>query len=226
MFRLIDSDDYSFDKYARSKEHNRLEVFGKGVVSARPDAAEIIIGVKTEDPQLEIAQEENASITQQVINSIIGFGILPRYIQTQNYNIRSNYDYTEGKQVFRGYEVSNSLKILIRNMEVVGEIIDAAVKSGANNVEGINLIVTDETTYYYEALRLALTDAQNKARVIADKLNVNLNVIPIQINEQERGSITPLGAKTFKEVNIATPIEAGENRIVSEIEAVFKYSEQ
>ena len=226
MFRLVNSDEYTLDNYARNKGHNSLEVFGKGVVSAKPDAAEVIIGIKTENPQLEIAQQENANITQQVINSIIGLGVLPKYIQTQNYNIRSNYDFIEGKQVFRGYEVINNLRVLIRNIELAGEIIDAAVKSGANNVEGINFIVSDQTTYYYEALRLGVTDAQNKARVMADKLNVNLNITPIQIKEQEKGTITPLGAKTFKEVSVATPIEAGENKIIAEIEAVFKYSEQ
>lgn len=225
MFRLINSDEYTLDDYARTKGHNKLKVFGKGVVSIKPDAAEVIIGIKTENNQLEIAQEENANVTQQVINGIIGLGVLPKYIQTQNYNIRSNYDFINGKQVFRGYEVNNNLKILIRNIELAGEIIDQAVKNGANNVQGINFIVSDQTTYYYEALRLAVTDAQNKARVMADKLRVNLNITPIEINEQERGSITPLGAVTFKEASVSTPIEAGENKISAEIEAIFKYSE-
>lgn len=226
MFRLVNSDEYTIEDYARSKEHNRLKVFGKGVVSIKPDTAEVIIGIKTENPQLEIAQEENANITQQVLNSIIELGVLPKYIQTQNYNIRSDYDFINGKQVFRAYEVNNNLKVLIRNIELAGEIIDAAVKNGANNIEGINFIVSNQTKYYYEALRLAVTDAQNKARVIGDKLNVNLDITPVQINEQDRGTITPLGAMTFKEVNVATPIEAGENKISAEIEAVFKYREQ
>ena len=225
MFRLIDSNDYSMEGYTRGDHHNKLEVFGKGVINVKPDAAEVVIGIKTENPQLEIAQEENAAITNQVISNITKMGVLPRYIQTQNYNIRTNYDYIDGKQAFRGYEVSNNLKVHIRNLELAGEIIDSAVKGGANNVEGITLIVSDQTTYYYEALRLAVTDAQNKARVIADKLDVNLNIIPIQINEHERGEITPFGAMTLKEVSSATPIVAGENKITAEIGAIFKYTE-
>lgn len=225
MFRLIDNDDYSLDGYTRGDHYNKLEVFGKGVVNVKPDAAEVVIGIKTENPQLEIAQEENAAITAQVISNITKMGVLPRYIQTQNYNIRTNYDYIEGKQVFRGYEVNNDLKVLIRNLELAGEIIDAAVKGGANNVEGINLIVSDQTTYYYEALRLAVTDAQNKARVISDKLNANLNIVPIQINEHEKEAIIPFGAMTLKQVSTATPIVAGENKIIAEIGAIFKYSE-
>ncbi len=225
MFRLVDSDNYSLDDYARNKCDNRFKVFGKGAVSVKPDVAEVVIGVTTENPQLEIAQEENANTTQQVINSIMRMGVLPKYIQTENYNIRSNYDYIEGKQVFRAYEVSNNIKVLIRNIDLAGEIIDAAVKSGANNVSGINFIVSDQNTYYYEALRLAVTDAQNKASVMADKLSVKLDIIPIQINEQERGIIAPLGVMTLKNVSVTTPIEVGENKIIADIEAVFKYSE-
>jgi len=226
MFRLIDSDNYGLDDYARNKSDNRFKVFGKGAVTIKPDAAELVIGVITENSQLEIAQEENANKTQQVINSVLRMGLLAKYIQTENYNIRSNYDYIDGKQVFRDYEVSNNLKILIRNIDLAGEIIDTAVKNGANNVSGINFIVSDQSTYYYEALRLAVTDAQNKANVMADKLKVKLDIIPIQINEQERGIIAPLGAMTFKNINVTTPIEVGENKIIADIEAVFKYSEQ
>ena len=225
MYQLGERDNYSLDDYGHTKHHNRLKVFGKGTVSVKPDTAEVVIGVVTENVQLEIAQEENAKITQQVINSIMEVGVLHRNIQTQSYNIRPNYDYINGKQVFRGYEVSNNLRVFITNIESVGKIIDTAVKNGANTVSGISFIVSEQTKYYYEALRLATTDAQNKAIAIANKLNVTLNIIPTQINEQDKGDITPLGAMTFKSVSGTTPIEAGENKINADIEVVFMYTE-
>jgi uncharacterized protein YggE len=220
MYRLVDSDDSCNTKYC-----NKFKVFGKGIISIKPDAAEATIGVITENSQLEIAQEENARITQKVINSMIEIGVLPQYIQTQNYNIRPNYDYIDGKQVFRGYEVSNYLKVLISNISFSGEIIDTVVKNGANTVGGLNFIVSDQANYYYEALVLAVKDAQNKASVIANDLKVKLNIIPIQINEQSTGTITPLSVMTIKSINGTTPIEAGENKITAEIEAVFVYGE-
>lgn len=225
MNHLRDIDNYSLSDYYEDKYSNRFKVFGKGIVNAKPDMAEIVIGVITENTQLEVAQQENANITQQVINSIIEMGVLPEYIQTQSYNIRANYDYINGKQVFRGYEVTNNLKITITNINSAGEIIDTAVKNGANSVSGINFIVSDQERYYYEALSIATTDAQNKARVMANKLNVNLNITPIQINEQEMGNIVPLSTMTFKAASGTTPIEAGENKIIANIEAVFTYTD-
>jgi uncharacterized protein YggE len=225
MYRLRDSYDYSLDDYSSDKDGNKLKVFGKGILSVKPDVAEVVFGVMTENIQLEVAQQENAKITQQVINSIEEIGVLPKNIQTQNYNIRPNYDYINGKQIFRGYEVSNNLKVLITNINSAGEVIDTAVKNGANTVSGINFIVSDQTKYYYEALRLATTDAQNKANVMANKLNARLNIIPIQINELDKGTITPLGVMTLKQASGSTPIEAGENTITAEIEAIFIYTD-
>lgn len=201
---------------------NKLKVIGKGTISVKPDLAEIVVGVITEDLQLEVAQEKNAKITQDVINSLRDLGIPLKNIQTENYSIRPNYDYINGKQVFRGYEVINNLKILISNVNNVGVVIDTAVSNGANSLTGIIFIVSDETKYYYEALRRALQDAQNKARVVADQLKVKLNIIPIQINEQNETTSTPL-VMTLKSTSNTTPIEAGENIINADIEAIFTY---
>ena len=225
MFRLVDSDNYNLPDYANSKCGNKFKVFGKGTVSVKPDTAEVIIGVISENVQLQVAQEENTNATAKVINSIKEIGVLPKYIQTQNYNIRPNYDYIDGRQVFREYEVSNYLKVLISDINYAGEIIDTAVKNGANTVSGISFIVSDQTTHYYEALSLAVTDAQNKASTMANKLNVKLNIIPIQINEQYMGNVTPLTVMALKSVDGATPIEAGENKITADIEAVFIYTQ-
>lgn len=221
----LSDDNYSLNEHFCSKNSNRIKVFGKGTISVKPDSAEVVVGVITENVELETAQQENAKITMQVINSLIEIGVLPKYIKTEGYTIRANYDYVNGKQIFRGYEVNNSLNINIANINSAGEIIDTAVSNGANTVSGINFIVSDEKKYYYEALSLAVADAQNKAAVIANKLRVNLNATPIQINEKSRENIAPLGAVTFKAASYTTPVEAGENQINSEIEAVFMYSE-
>ena len=84
MNLVADSGNYCLDDYASPKGGKRFIVFGQGIVSVKPDLAEVVIGVITENPQLEVAQEENAKATVQVINSIRGIGVLPKDMQTQN----------------------------------------------------------------------------------------------------------------------------------------------
>lgn len=224
-FRGMFPSNNNFREEGIDGDSNILRVFGVGTVNAKPDKAEIGIGVITENKQLELAQRENARITQQVIDSMEDMGILKRDIQTQNYSIRTNYDYIEGKQVFRGYEVINSLKIVVRNINDVGKIIDTAVRNGANSVDNINFIVSNKSEYYNEALKLAIEDAQNKALAIGNKLKVQINITPIKIIEQGTSGAVPLSAIAFKATNESTPIEAGENKITATIEATFIYNE-
>lgn len=201
---------------------NRLKVFGQGTVYAKPDIAEVGIGIMTENVELEIAQKENAKITEQVLDNIKSKGVASKDIQTENYYINVKYDYIDGKQVFRGYIVSNYFKVIIRDINTVGEVIDAAVKGGANIVNNVSFIVSDTSSYYSEALRLAINNAQKKAITIANKLKVNINMVPIQIIEQGSNTITPLVA-SFKASATVTPIETGENKIIANIEVIFEY---
>ena len=225
MYKLINSDIHHLANCNCTKViNNNIRVIGRGIISVEPDSAEVIIGVITQDTLLSEAQEENSRVTNEVINSMNKIGVLPKYIQTQDYNIRSVYDYLDGKQVFRAYEVSNHLKVIIKNIDIAGEVIDAAVKNGANSISGINFIVSDRAQYYSDALRLAVEDARNKAMVIANEIKVSLNDIPIEVNEQNSGLIAPVSIATFKGVSEGVPIEVGENKISAEIEAIFIYN--
>ena len=69
---------------------------------------------------------------------------------------RPQYDYVEGRQVFRGYEVINSINVTIKNIEQVGTVIDTAVRNGVNQVSNIRFTVENEHIPYQEALSLAL----------------------------------------------------------------------
>lgn len=217
--------NYNTEEYRKLSDENKLKVFGQGVVNVKPDMAEVIIGVITEGIKLEAAQAENAKITEQVIENIKKQGVGQKDIQTQSYSINMKYDYIDGKQVFSGYVVSNSLKVLVRDINNVGEVIDAAVEGGANAINNISFIVSDTSKYYNLALKLAVKDAQNKAMTIADKLNININIVPVQIVEQPGTAAVPLMTASYKTAAAAPPIEAGDNKIIANIEAVFVYYE-
>jgi uncharacterized protein YggE len=222
------SNNYDFfnGEYIGNKiENNKMKVFGEGGVSAKPDIAKLVIGVTNEGKELEVVQQKNAKNTQQVINNIKSKGIPAKDIQTQSYTIDPQYDYIEGKQVFRGYRVSNILNVTIRDLEKVGAVIDGAVKAGANVVNNISFVISDSSQYYEQALKMALADAQSKAFAMSDKLKVRINPIPILITEQSRNQVQPQGPMSLKvATQVSTPIEAGENEIIAIVEAVFIYA--
>lgn len=200
----------------------RLKVNGKGSIMAEPDKATVVLGVTTENIQLETAQKENAEKVSAVINTLIKLGVPNEAIQTQAYQILPQYDYVEGKQVFRDYRVIHNLKVDINNITMVGRITDAAVEAGANSVSGIDFTVSDPAKYYEEALNAAVSDAFAKAASIGMKLNVNMSPIPVQIIEEAPPSAAPYAL--MQATGPTTPIQPGRIEITALIEAIFFYT--
>jgi uncharacterized protein YggE len=201
--------------------NNILKVIGTGVIKVMPDTAEIVLGVVTENDKVQIAQKENSTITAQVIETLKNLGVLNKDLKTEGYTINSKYDYVDGKQVFREYEVRNLIRVTIRDINNIGMIIDAAVEQGVNNVGNISFTIKESSLFYSEALKLAVEDAQSKAITIASKLGVRVDIIPIKIVEQTSDMSMNTSGPTFKATLATTPIETGENKVSAIVEAVF-----
>lgn len=201
-----------------------LKVDGRGSVMAKPDTVVAVLGVITENMQLMTAQQENADKISSVIRAIVLTGVPTEAIQTQAYNIEPLYDYIEGKQVFRGYRVTHNLRITIRNVDIVGKVIDAAVYSGANTVSSISFTVSNPSIYYAEALNAAIDDAIAKAAAIGMKLKVNISRIPVKIIEETYQSTSPIQPFQMQTATAATPIQPGQIEIIALIKTVFIYT--
>lgn len=200
----------------------RLEVEGKGTVSAEPDKAVVVLGVITQNIQLETAQRENADTVTAVIAAVMGQGVPRQSIQTQTYNIQPVYDYIDGKSVFRGYMVTHNLRVDIRNIGSVGAVVDAAVGAGANNVSSVEFTVSDPSQYYKEALEAAINDAIGKAEIIGAKLNVYVYPVPVHITEERYQQAVPV-PYTMQATGQTTPIQPGLIEITAAIVAIFSY---
>ncbi|HEX2945279.1 MAG TPA: SIMPL domain-containing protein [Clostridia bacterium] len=199
-----------------------LKVEGTGRIKVKPDIAIVNLGVVTENLQLGTAQAENTARMTAVIGTLNGMGVSPADIQTSSYNITPQYDYIEGKQVFRGYRVEHMLKVTMRDMARIGSTIDAAVQSGANQIGSIAFAVEDPSPYYRQALDAAVDDALAKAATIAVKLNIRVIRVPVRVVElgYVQGAPIPLA---FQTAAASTPIQSGQIEITAQIEAVFAY---
>ncbi len=205
-----------------SINRGRIIVRGTGRITAAPDTALITLGVVTEGQDLERLQEENAETSTGVIKAILNFGIPRDNIKTSSYTIEPQYDYVEGRQIFKGYRVSNILSIEVTRLSEVGEIIDRAVNAGANIVQGVSFIIKNADSYYNEALRLALRNAQSKALTLSQDMAIKIDRIPISI--KEKPSERAFSGPELLKASATTPIMPGTLEITAEITAIFLYS--
>lgn len=211
--------------YAQPSSHRQriMTVIGEGKLSIAPDMVQIQLEVTTGNEQLSEAQQENAHVMHQVIESLLGLGIARENIKTTSFNIHAQYDYIEGRQIFRGYEVTNAILVTLTDIAQAGNVIDTAVQNGVNRVSNIQFLVENESSHYQRALRLALLDAFAKAKTIAETMHVKLDPTPIKITEEMEGGPIAFRTSFVTEQQMSTPIEPGQLSINAIVNVQFQY---
>jgi uncharacterized protein YggE len=186
---------------------------GEATVSARPDRAEISIGVISQNPTAQAAAAANAAQTTQVIEAIkrtLGQG---GELKTSGYSITPQYQYITGRPPkITGYQASNTVLVIVNDLALLGKVIDSAGDSGANNINGISFSLKDESSARTQALAEAAVKARTAAEAIAKALNAHVIGV-LQAETSEAPAFRPMTrsfAAMSASVAVPTPIEAGD----------------
>ena len=207
-----------------------ISVSGEGIVEATPDRATISVGVVTREKNPSEVQNSNARAASSVINSIAALGIERKNISTGNYSFNPVYRHLEnGKRILEGYEATNSVTIIVDNLNLVGKVIDAALNHGANQVNSLNFGLRNKTAYQDEALRLAVLDAKRKAEIVAATLGKSIvSVRNVSINSSRVSAPQNYKmARAMAEDSAAgfeTPIESGTLNCSASVHVEFEIS--
>ena len=142
-----------------------LNVTGTGLVYLTPDVAYINIGVHTEKPTASDAVSANNGQTQQVVTALKNSGVDTKDIRTTNFSIYPNtpYDSQTGKSGSTTYVVDNTVYVTVHQLDKLGDLLDATVQAGANNVNSIQFDVADKGTAIKQARDQAVKDARTQA---------------------------------------------------------------
>lgn len=162
---------------SQAAEKDAISVSSTAKVSSAPDKAELYANIETVDKDAQKSQQQNSELSDKVIKSLLLEGIARKDIETSQYYLNQKIRYgREGEQIFEGYETVHVLKITATETAAVGNLIDAAVSSGANGISSIIFTLTDEkqAELRNEALGKAAAEAKAKAGKIAESLGVRL----------------------------------------------------
>lgn len=201
-----------------------ITVDGKGSLFAKPDIAEINLGVTNQAKTVADAQKQSTNAINKIFSFLKSAGIEEKDIKTTNYNIMPLYDYERGKQIFRGYEVSQNLLVKIRNLNNVGNILAGATDNGANLVGGLNFTIDNPDALKEQARRQAIENAKAKAKSLAVDLGIKLGRL---ISFNESGGAYPriyMQAEALGKggASIAPDVPSGENEIVVMINLTYE----
>jgi uncharacterized protein YggE len=184
-------------------------VIGEGVVSVTPDYAQIESGVTTRAKTAKDAVDANSKLMAAVASVLRESGIAESDVQTSRFAVQPVYAPAEPRAEPKlvGYSVANRVRVNLRQIDKVGEVLDRLVNAGVTDVGGIEFLVSDPSKVLDRAREAAVADARRKAEAYAQAAGLRLG--PIIWIREEGASAAPIpmraqGATAAGPVPIAT----------------------
>jgi uncharacterized protein YggE len=189
---------------------------GEASLQRAPDRAWVTIAAENRARTPEEAQRANAAAMAAVTAKVRAAGVSPEAIQTVGYNLQPEFDYANGRQTLRDYLARNEIQVRVDALDRVGEVIGAAVASGATNVSGVRFDLKERDAAEREALSRAVADAVARAQAAASGAHVTVDRI-VRIEEQRDVPIPqprPIAMMARQSAEApSVPIEAGQIEI-------------
>src|SRR6266853_5809473 len=136
-----------------------ISVTGEATVSVPPDLAEIGGGVTSEAKTAREASDANNAAMGKVLQALKGAGIDEKDYQTSRLSLQPQYaPNRSGPSPVVGYRASNRVTVRLRDVTKVAGIIDVLVGAGANELGGINFMVSRASKLLDGAREKAIAD--------------------------------------------------------------------
>lgn len=205
-----------------------ISVGARGEVKVSPDRATIQISVQTKAETAAAAATENARKQQAVIGALKALGLSDKDISTSGYNVYPEQRYEPNREpVITGYNVTNTLTVDLKNVAMVGRVIDAALGKGANMISSLEFYSSNSEAARREAIAIAVRKARLDAEAAAKAAGGSLG----ELLEITLGAAYPPQPKyvamsarvTQGGVQDSTPIQAGDETIAVDLNTRWRY---
>ena len=198
-------------------------VSGEGRVSVAPDMATITLGVReTADTAKEAMSKVTESVAQ-ILPRLNELGVAASDQQTSNFFLRPVYDNrlkdTGTPPSVVAYEAGNSVTVTVRDLTQLGVMLDAVIDVGANDFNGLEFGVQDDSDALAAARALAVADARSRATQIADAAEISLGSV-LRITENSFGP-QPLGKQMSSMRAMEDAIATGEVDVQAQVTITY-----
>lgn len=225
----------SYSLFSGLSPMNTVNARGTSTIKVTPDLVTLYYTVETSAETASEAKDQNAEIVEDVILALVMEGFNRDEIQTTNFNVYEDFEWTNNQRVFKGYKATHNLRLELTTgeMDKVGEAIDAGIDAGATlNYINFELSSELENQYKAQALREATEDAKIKAEAIAEGLGSSLGRVvstsdssfsysPWRLYSME-GTMAGNGDIAEDAKLATTNIQPGEQEIFAQVSVTYK----
>jgi hypothetical protein len=203
------------------KQERFVSVSAQGTVSAEPDIAHVQAGLTTEAGTAKDAIQRNSAVMAKVIEGLKAAGIAQRDIQTTTLHVEPRYTQAQPgvPATINGYRVSNQVRLTVRDVKRLGDILDQAIALGANQVNSISFDIANAEPLKDEARKQAMANAKRRAELYATAAGVQLGPV-LRISESVQDVMRPMAAPRVAMAS-SVPIEAGSRTLAVEVHVTY-----
>ena len=211
-------------------EERRIAVSGTGTALSAPDMATITLGVTNQDKQASNAMQATSNAVAQILARLDELGLEPRDVQTRDLSLSPVWSNgrTPGNEQreITGFVASNRVFVRVRDLDSLGQIMDAVIQDGANDFGGLSFSIQDPKPLQAEARADAVADARAKAEQLAKAAGLTLGEV-VSIDEHG-GGVRPVAQ--MREMAMmsdagSVPVAGGEVSVAVNISMVFEIAE-
>lgn len=209
-----------------------LTVRGDAELSKPADQLRLDVGVTTEAAEATAALDANSQRMSEVIAALKKMRLTEDEYQTGRFDIRIQYERRprqvepEWRPRIIGYEVSNTLSIKTKRLDIAGRLIEAVNKAGANSINSVVFDLADRRAYRTEAITAATANARKDAADLAGAASLKLvRILSISLDDAARQPPVPLARAEGFAVAAAAPappIEPGDVTVRASVTIVYE----
>jgi len=200
-----------------------VTVTGEATVAVAPDAAAIRIGVSSQGRTAHEASDANSKRMAAVLSAIKDAGVADRDIRTSRLSLQPQYDSSKpGPPRLLGFRVTNQVSIKIRDIDQMPAILDRAIGAGANEMSGIEFVVSEQSKLLDQARDEAIADARRKAELYVKAAGGKLG--PVVAITEEGATPPPRPLATVRAAAGAVPVVPGERELKAAVTVSYELS--
>lgn len=211
-----------------------ISVSGTGTVSVEPDTADVNFAVQSDSETLKEAQDDASTRLQAITDELIAGGVAEDDVVTSSYyvTVMNEYDGDGNFERISGYRVDAQITATIRNLDVLGDLLDSVVTAGANGIYGMYFYVNDPGPAASQARTAAMEDARAKADELAEASGVTISGV---ISISETWAPSPVsrdydmggsgGADMAAAESMPVPVSPGSSDISVEIQVTYEITQ-
>ena len=214
---------------AAAAEPNTIAVSGMAEQEVAPDMAYIDVGINVRADDAETARTQEAQIASQIRRALLGLAITDNDLQNTSYYLYQEYKVDRnGVRTADKYVLDSSIKVTVKDLDELSQVIDNVVEAGATNISNITYALSTQNIIQRQLLATAVENARDKAAVVANAGSRILgNMLSADINSFDGGTIVAYGANKLRsttniaEDGVATKLSPGKIKLNARVQVVF-----